>query len=180
MVIKVQAPLKTPLAACAGVSKREKETHLPSFIRSPQDFWSGVIFLVLGLSAVFIGYGYAMGSAGRMGPAYFPTVLGSLLAVIGSISLGRSLVRGGEPIGNISIKNLLLIISSVILFGLLMRGAGLFIAVVVLVMVSGYASLKFRVVPFLAVAVGLAAFSVLIFAVGLGLPMPIFGSWLHS
>lgn len=152
---------------------------MPSFIRNPQDFWSGVIFLALGLAAVIIGNDYAMGSAGRMGPAYFPTVLGTLLAVLGSISLGRSLFRRGEPIEGVSLKNLALVISSVALFAFLMRGAGLLIAVIVLVMVSGYASQKFRLIPFLTVAVGLAAFSTLVFVIGLGLPMPIFGSWFN-
>lgn len=152
---------------------------MPSFIRNPQDFWSGVIFLALGLAAVIIGSDYAMGSAGRMGPAYFPTLLGTLLSVIGAISLGRSFFRRGEPIEGISLRNLALVISSVALFGFLMRGAGLLIAVIVLVMVSGYASQKFKLVPFLMVAVGLAAFSALVFVIGLGLPMPIFGSWFN-
>lgn len=150
---------------------------MPSFIRNPQDFWSGVIFLILGLAAVIIGNDYAMGSAGRMGPAYFPTALGGLLAVIGAVSLVRSFIRHGEPIGTFSIKNLLLVTGAVLLFGLLMRGAGLVIAIVALVMVSGYGSIKFKVLPFLAVAIGMAAFSTLVFVVGLGLPMPILGSW---
>ncbi|WP_323745008.1 tripartite tricarboxylate transporter TctB family protein [Noviherbaspirillum malthae] len=174
-IIKVQALLKPPSAASAGAL--EKETNLPSFIRNPQDFWSGVIFLIFGLAAVIIGNDYAMGSAGRMGPAYFPTALGSLLAVIGAVSLVRSFIRHGEPIGRFAIKNLLLVTAAVLLFGLLMRGAGLLIATVVLVMLSGYASIKFKVLPFLAVAVGMAVFCILVFVVGLGLPMPIFGSW---
>lgn len=150
---------------------------MPSFIRNPQDFWSGVIFLVLGLAAVIIGRDYAMGSAGRMGPAYFPTALGGLLAVIGTVSLIRSFIRHGEPIGNFSIKSLLLITVAVLLFGFLMRGAGLMLAILVLVMISGYASIKFKALSFFAVAVGMAVFCVLVFVVGLGLPMPMFGSW---
>ncbi|WP_151637885.1 tripartite tricarboxylate transporter TctB family protein [Noviherbaspirillum aerium] len=150
---------------------------MPSFIRNPQDFWSGVIFLVLGLAAVIIGRDYAMGSAGRMGPAYFPTALGGLLAVIGAVSLVRSFIRHGEPIGKFSIKSLLLITVAVLLFGFLMRGAGLILAILVLVMISGYASIKFKALPFFAVAVGMAVFCALVFVVGLGLPMPMFGSW---
>jgi hypothetical protein len=77
-----------------------------------------------------------MGTAGRMGPAYFPTILGGLLAVIGAISVGRSMFRSGDPIERIAIKNLLIILLAVVLFGLLVRGAGLAIAVIVLVIVS--------------------------------------------
>ena len=150
---------------------------MPNFIRNPQDFWSGVIFLVFGLATTLIGRDYAMGTAGRMGPAYFPTILGGLLAVIGAISVARSMFRSGEPIERIAIKNLVIVLMAVVLFGLLVRGAGLVISVIVLVMLSGFARQKFRFLPFLAVAVGLAAFSALVFVIGLGLPMPILGSW---
>lgn len=150
---------------------------MPSFIRNPQDFWSGVIFIFFGLAAVLIGQEYNMGTAGRMGPAYFPTILGSLLALVGAVSVIRSMIRPGEAIEKFALKNVAVITLSVVLFGVLMRGAGLAIAVVVLVMVSGYASTKFKPVPFLMVGIGMAVFSVLVFVTGLGLPMPIFGSW---
>lgn len=150
---------------------------MPSFIRAPKDFWSGVIFIVVGLMAVYIGRDYSMGSAARMGPAYFPTILGGMLTAIGAISVGRSMFRDGEPIGTISIKNIILVLGSVVAFAFLVRGAGLFIAVVLTVMVSGLASSKFRLLPFVAVAVGLAVFGILVFVYGLGLPMPAFGPW---
>jgi hypothetical protein len=152
---------------------------MSSLIRNPKDFWSGIIFLVVGLAAVIIGRDYTMGTAGRMGPAYFPTILGWLLALLGMISIVRSLIRPGEPIPRFAIKDIALIMSAVVLFGLLIRGAGLVIAVVTLVMLSGFASTKFKVLPFLAVAVGLAIFAVLVFVTGLGLPMPIVGPWLR-
>jgi len=152
---------------------------LPSFIRDPKDFWSGVIFIFFGLAAVLIGRDYAMGSAGRMGPAYFPTILGGLLALLGAISVIRSTIRtGGEEIGKFAIKEAFLVLLAVVLFGVLVRGAGLFIATIVLVMLSGYASSSFKWKPFLAVAVGMAIFSCLVFVKGLGLPMPILGPWL--
>ncbi|RJF99400.1 tripartite tricarboxylate transporter TctB family protein [Noviherbaspirillum saxi] len=151
---------------------------MASFIRNPKDFWSGAIFIVIGLAGVFIGRDYSMGSAGRMGPAYFPTILGSLLAIIGAIAVVRSLLTSGEAVGKFTIKGMTLVIVSTLLFGILVRGAGLAIAVVLLVMLSGLASIRFKVGPFLIVAVGLAAFSVLVFVKALGLPMPMFGPWL--
>jgi putative tricarboxylic transport membrane protein len=151
---------------------------VPSFIRNPKDFWSGVIFLAVALAAVLIGRDYPMGSAGRMGPAYFPTILGGLLAVIGAASVIRSMIQPGEAIERFALKNIFLILFATVLFGVLVRGAGLFIAVIALVMISGMASTKFKVLPFLAVAVGMAVFSVLVFVTGLGLPMPMFGPWL--
>lgn len=151
---------------------------MASFIRNPKDFWSGAIFITIGLAAIFIGRDYAMGSAGRMGPAYFPTILGGLLALIGAIAVVRSLVSPGEAIEAFTMKGIVLVITGTILFGVLVRGAGLAISIIVLVMLSGLASIKFKVAPFLAVAIGMAVFCVLVFVVGLGLPMPMVGPWL--
>jgi putative tricarboxylic transport membrane protein len=151
---------------------------LPSFIRDPKDFWSGVIFVIFGLAAVIIGRDYSMGSAGRMGPAYFPTILGAILTLIGLIGVVRSMIKSGGPVGRFAVREIVLVMLSVALFGFLVRGAGLAISVIVLVMVSGFASIKFKIGPFLAVAVGLAIFAVLVFTKGLGLPMPMFGPWL--
>lgn len=153
---------------------------MPSFIRHPKDFWTGTIFLVFGLAAVILGQDYPMGTAGKMGPSYFPTVLGSLLALIGATAVIRSFVRIGEPVGKFYIKEIVLILSAVLLFGALMRGAGLIPAVVVLVVLSAYASPKFHWGSALLLAGGLAGFSVLVFVKLLGLPMPMLGPWLGS
>lgn len=151
---------------------------MPSFIRHPKDFWTGIIFLFFGLAAVIIGFEYPMGTAGRMGPAYFPSVLGGLLTLVGMVGVIRSFLRSGEAVGKFHIKEIVLILSAVILFGFLMRGAGLVPAALVLVLMSAYASPKFTWGPSLLLAGGLAVFAVLVFVKLLGLPMPILGPWL--
>ena len=151
---------------------------MPTFIRHPKDFWTGIIFLFVGLAALYIGQDYPMGTAGRMGPAYFPTILGSLLAMIGLIAIIRSCVRSGTAIGRFHIREIVLILSAILLFGILMRGAGLVPAVLLLVLLSAYASAQFTWPASLLLALGLAAFSVVVFVKLLGLPMPIFGPWL--
>jgi hypothetical protein len=150
---------------------------VPSFIRHPKDFWTGIIFLFFGLGAVFIGQDYAMGSAGRMGPAYFPSVLGTLLAVIGLIGIIRSFILVGEPIGRFYMKELLMILAAILLFGILMRGAGLVPAILVLIFLSAYAGPKFNLKEVTFLAVGLAVFAVVVFVKLLGLPMAAFGPW---
>lgn len=150
---------------------------MSSLIRNPKDFWSGVIFLCFGLAAIIIGQDYSMGTAGRMGPAYFPVILGGMLTLIGLVAMVRSLVRPGEGIERFAIKEIILIIAAVLLFGFLVRGAGLVAAVFILVMLSAYASAKFRLLPSTLLAAGMAIFTVLLFVKGLGLPMPILGSW---
>jgi hypothetical protein len=150
---------------------------VPSFIRHPKDFWTGIIFLFFGLAAIIIGLDYPMGSAGRMGPAYFPVVLGALLSLVGLVGVIRSFLRPGEAISKFHIKELVIVLVAVLLFGFLMRSAGLIPATLVLVLLSAYASPKFTWGASIALAVGLAAFSVLMFVKLLGLPMPILGPW---
>ncbi len=97
--------------------------------------------------------------------------------MIGLIALVRSCLRPGEAVGKFHIREIVLILSAVVLFGFLMRGAGLVPAVLVLVLLSAYASPKFTWAPSLLIAAGLAVFSVVVFVKLLGLPMPIFGPW---
>lgn len=151
---------------------------MASIIRHPKDFWIGIIFMFFGLAAVLIGRDYSMGTAGRMGPAYFPTVLGSLLALIGLIGVVRSFLRPGEAISKFYIKELVLVLVAVLLFGFLMRGAGLVPAALVLIVMSAYASPKFTWGATLLLAGGLALFAVVLFVKLLGLPIAIFGPWL--
>jgi hypothetical protein len=150
---------------------------LNSLIRSPKDFWAGVIYAAIGLTVIFLSRDYGMGSATKMGPAYFPTVLGALLALIGAVSVVRSFLRPGEPIGAFIYRGAALILVATVLFGAIVRGAGVVIAIVVLVMMSAYGSIKFRWAPSLALAIGLTAFCVLVFIKGLGIPLPLLGSW---
>ena len=150
---------------------------MTTFIRNPKDFWTGVIFVGFGLTTVIIGQDYPMGSAVKMGPAYFPTVLGALLALIGLIAVIRALLRPGAAIGAFAWREIILVLTSIVLFGVLVRGAGLVTAVVVLVLMSAYASTKFRWAHAIMLAAGLAVFTVLVFVKALGLPISLFGTW---
>jgi hypothetical protein len=146
-------------------------------IRSTKDFWTGLIYIFFGSSAVLIARDYGMGTGGKMGPAYFPTILGGLLLIIGAISVIRSFISHGAPIGTFAFKGLALVSASVLLFGIVVRGAGLAIALPLLVIISAYASTRFRWRPTLIMAVGLTIFCVLVFLKGLGIPLPIVGPW---
>jgi hypothetical protein len=146
-------------------------------IRSTRDFWTGTIYVFIGLSAILIARDYGMGSAVRMGPAYFPTLLGILLMVVGAIALIRSFIVTGTPIGAFAIKGLLLVVFSVFLFGVIVRDAGLIIALPLLVIISALASSQFRWVPTIALAAGLTVFCSLVFINGLGVPLPLIGPW---
>ena len=151
-----------------------------SLIRSPKDFCAALIYLAIGLGTIVIGRDYPMGTAFKMGPAYFPTVLAGLLSFIGVISLIRSFVRKGEPIPAFAWKPLVLIVAATIVFGLIVKGAGVAVALPLFVVMTAYASVKFRWVPTLVLAAGTTVFCVLVFVKGLGVPLPIIGRWFSS
>ena len=150
---------------------------MTSRIRNVKDFWTGIIYIAFGAAVIFIGREYGMGTGTKMGPAYFPTALSMLLILIGIISLIRSFIQAGTPISTIAFRGLFLVILSILLFGLIVRGAGLAIALPVLVIVSAYASIQFRWKTTLALAVAMTFGCILIFLKGLGVPLPIVGSW---
>ena len=147
-------------------------------IKNPKDFWTGVLYVAFGGAAFWIGRDYGMGSASRMGPGYFPTVLSALLMLFGVIAIVRSLIVAGEPIGKLALKSAALILGATILFGFLLPRGGLIVALLVLVLISAAASEKFAF-DWKAVAglIALIAFCALVFVRGLGVPMPLLGSW---
>jgi hypothetical protein len=148
------------------------------FMRNPKDFWSGIIYVFIGLAVIVLGRDYGMGTTLRMGPAYFPSVLGAALALIGAISLIRSFLRPGEPVGAFAVKALVLILVGTLLTGFLVRGAGIVVVLPLLVLISAYASSKFRLATIVMLAAGLTVFCALVFVKGLTIPLPIVGPWL--
>jgi len=146
--------------------------------QNPKDFWTGLLYIFFGVSAMLIARDYNMGTASRMGPAFFPTILGALLAVIGAIAVIRSFIAPGTPIGGFAFKGLVLVTVSVVVFGFLVREAGLVIALPLLVILGGYASARFRWRNAITMAAGLTIFCAVVFVKGLGIPMPIIGPWL--
>ena len=72
-------------------------------IRAPKDFWSGLMFCGFAVAAILAARGYSLGTAGKMGPGYFPLLLGGVLGVLGLILVGRSLALDGEPLPPIHI-----------------------------------------------------------------------------
>ena len=104
--------------------------------------------------------------------------LGSILALFGVVSLGRSFVRQGEAISAIAWRPLALVLGSTVLFGLLLPRAGLLIALPCLIVVGALASRNSRFdVTSIAALVGLVAFCIVVFVKGLGVPMPLIGNW---
>src|ERR687884_138941 len=99
-------------------------------IRNQKDFWAGVMFIAFG--GFFSGFGtqYTFGSAARMGPGYFPTVLGIVLMILGLIVAinGISPKAEEEKVQRFDWRVLLLVLGAVVLFGVLLQPLGLILA----------------------------------------------------
>ena len=138
-----------------------------------KDFWSGLMLIVIGGGAVLIARNYPFGSTLRMGPGYFPIMLGSILVLFGLFFVARA-VRNTEKIEpGWSPRALIIIPLALVLFGVLMTHAGFVPALLVLIFGSAAASTEFKLGEVLLLSVGLTAFCVLVFIWGLGLPYPL-------
>ena len=146
-------------------------------IRSPKDFWSGLIFVAIGVAFVALASQYRMGDLHRMGPGLFPTMVGGLLAALGAIVALRALVFEGPPVAAFEVRPLAFGLLSIVLFGLALQFLGLVVAVAVLVLVGSYASREVRPLQNMALAVVMVAFSVGVFVLLLGLPLPLWPQW---
>lgn len=143
-------------------------------ITSPRNFWAGLMFLAFGLFfAIWAATNYQMGTAVRMGPAYFPAVLGGLLAFLGLIVLSMSLTVKGPGVDKFHFRPLLLILVGNIAYGYLMKPLGLVLATGVLVFISAFGGHEFKWKEVTLLYIFLTLFSVLVFVKGLTLPFPL-------
>ena len=140
-------------------------------IRSPSDFWCGLLFITAGIAIAILAQNYRLGTAARMGPGYFPTLLGILLALLGASLSVPAFVVDGERLQRFHVRPLLFVLLSIATFGLVLAYFGFAAAIVALVMVAGFADPDLRPLQTAGVAAFLVVFSILIFVVLLGLPI---------
>ena len=141
--------------------------------KHPKDFWAGILYITFGAAAIAIALNYPAGTAGRMGPGYFPRALGGILIAIGLFLALRALRSTGTPLSFPAFKPLLVVIGSVVVFGIAAPPLGLVVATILLVIVSSAASDEFRWKEAVISSLLLAAFTVAAFAYGLQLQLPV-------
>ena len=140
-------------------------------IRSEQDFWCGVVFFAIGIAFMVIAREYRFGTAARMGPGFFPAILGGLLAGLGLLIALPAIMRDGDAFPKLHLRPLLTILAGIVVFALLLQPLGFVLAAVVLILISGFADPDLRPVESVGLALLLTAFSVGVFVVLLGLPL---------
>jgi Tripartite tricarboxylate transporter TctB family len=143
-------------------------------IRGPKEFWAGLMFIGFGLFfMIWAVTHYQMGTAVRMGPAYFPTVLGGLLAFLGLLVLLESLAMEGPKVPRFHFRPLILISGACVVYGYMMKPLGLVLATALLVFIAALGGHEFKWKEVTILYVVLIVFSLLVFVKGLTLPFPI-------
>lgn len=145
-------------------------------IKSQKDFWSGLMFVAVGVGFAWGATEYSFGTSARPGPGYFPFGLGLMLAVLGGMVLFKALTletADGEPVGAFAWRPLVIILASVALFGFLLPRLGMFICLPLLIIGSSTASDEFTWKGAVLNAVVLTLMSWVIFILGLKLTIPL-------
>ena len=158
-------------------------------IKSQKDFYSGLVYTIVGVAFAYGATSYTIGTGARMGPGYFPLLLGSILAIIGAIVLFKALVvetPTGDPVGAWAWKPLSFIISGNLLFGVLLGGLpsiklpamGLIVAIYGTTLVVSLAGDKFKLKEVLILATILSVMSYLAFIMLLKLQFPVWPTFI--
>jgi hypothetical protein len=145
-------------------------------ITSPEDFWSGIMFISFGALAIYIAQDYPMGSAMRMGPGYFPTGIGIGLIGLGLVIAVNGFRLTGAPIGSFPWRAMLFLAVGFASFAWGIDHLGFVLALAVLIMLSSLAGKEYHWKEIAVEAVILIVGCWAIFIYGLELPFPLFWS----
>jgi hypothetical protein len=143
-------------------------------IKSPENFWSGLLFIGFGVATIILCRNYPMGSTVSMGPGYFPTAVGYILAVLGTIIAATSLKIEGEGITPFAWRPILLLSAAFAGYGLAVDRIGFISALLVLIVLSAAAGREFKWKEVLIMSVVLIAGCWVLFIQLLTLPLPLF------
>jgi len=146
--------------------------------RSNRDFFAGLMYIVTGAVAIWIARDYPFGSALRMGPGYFPIVLSGIMIVFGIYVMAQGFRNNEKIQGNWSIRALIVLPVSTVIFGYLMEETGFIPAMVALIPISAAAGREFKWGEIVLLTIGLTIACAAGFIYGLGLPYPLIkGLW---
>ncbi|MBP2294962.1 tripartite tricarboxylate transporter TctB family protein [Azospirillum rugosum] len=137
-----------------------------------QDVLAGLMFILIGAAALALSSAYPHGTSTRMGPGYFPTLLGWLLTGLGALIAARGVLSPGASVPGGS-PRCALVLAAVVAFGLLLKPAGLAIATAVLVGLGAVANRDFRAIEIVLIYLVLIAIAIVVFVYGVGVQLSI-------
>ncbi len=149
----------------------------PMRVRAPKDFWAGLFFVLFGAFFAIYSLEYRIGNIHRLGPGMFPFIVSGILTGLGVLLIFKSLINDGDAVHRFALRSSGISLFAVVLFGALIKPAGLVISTFTLVVLSGIAQPQSRFLHILALGGGIAIFCALLFVGVIGLPIPIWPSW---
>ena len=149
-------------------------------MEKPRDLIGGFLVVLIGAAFLLFGRELEVGTSFRMGPGYFPIILSVLMIILGltMVVLAWRKPASEHGVGQVPWLGLALVTVPVVLFGLTLRGLGLAPILVLVVLLTAWASRRATLRSSLPLALGIAAFCSVLFIKGLGLPLPLVGPWL--
>ena len=150
-------------------------------IKSQRDFLSGLMFLIVGIVFAIGATNYSMGTSARPGAGYFPLILSVLMALLGAVVLFKALTietEGGDPVGPIAWRPLIVIVASIAGFGVTLPLLGMLAAVPLLIVMVSFAGDEFSWKGVVINSVVLTAFAWFVFVWGLKLTIPLYPSFI--
>lgn len=158
-------------------------------IKSQKDFFAGLMFMGVGVAFAWGATTYSVGQGARMGPGYFPLLLGVLLAILGAAITFKALVVetvGGDKVGKIAWKPLFHVIAANLIFGILLAGVpalgipafGLIVGIYALTFIASMAEPGWKVKNTLILATVLAVGSYIAFIIVLKLQFPVWPAFI--
>ena len=145
-------------------------------IRNPQDFGAAIVFIVIGAAGLHFAQDLAFGTASRMGPGYFPTLLSAIILLIGIIVGVKALSFDGPPIERIPLRPITIIVVCIVGFGYLIERLGVAITAAALVLAAGYARRGASLKELIPLALAMSVFVIGVFVYALGQPLPVLWS----
>lgn len=145
-------------------------------IKSQQDFWSGLMFIGVGVGFALGAMNYSMGTSARPGAGYFPLILSSILAILGCVVLFKSLTietSDGQPVGAFAWRPLLVIVASIVVFGLALPRLGMYLTIPILIFMVCWADNDFRWKDWVLMSIVLTIGCWVVFIYGLNLTIPL-------
>ena len=160
-------------------------------IKSQKDFFAGLMFVAVGIAFAWGSTTYNIGTGARMGPGYFPLILGVVMALLGAVITFKALTvdtPDGDKIGKWAWKPLFFVIAANLLFGVMLGGLpslgipvmGMIVAIFALTLVASLAGEEFKLKEVLVLATVLSLGSYLAFVVLLKLQFPVWPSFITA
>ena len=144
------------------------------------DVGAGAIFVAIGLGfGLMTLSGLEIGTGRRMGPGYFPIMLAGILVVLGLAVAAKGIGQKDTPRGPLPWRGLAVLLPMPLIFGFLIRPLGMAPVLLITIFLTSFASRRMKLAAAALLAVGLTLFCVLVFNVGLGLPLRLFGPWVE-